>query len=146
MSVNEIHIDAAPDDVFGVLSSARRYAEWVVGAKRIRRADDAWPQPGSKLHHTVGVGPLSISDDTKVVALDAPCRIVLEARARPVGRARVEVMVDADGSGSRVRMVEHVTGAPGPVQRFLDPAIWSRNAEALRRLRQLCEGDGEREA
>lgn len=143
MAANEIHVDAAPDDVFSILTSARRYADWVVGAKRIRGVDDDWPQPGSKLHHTVGAGPLTIADSTKVMEFDPPRRIVLEARVRPVGRARVEVIVDPDGSGSRVRMVEDVIGAPGLLKRVVDPAIRSRNAEALRRLRQLCEDDGE---
>lgn len=56
--------------------------------------------------------------------------------------ARVELVVDGEGLGSRVRMVEDVIGLPGMVRRLLEPAIRSRNADALRRLRDLCERDG----
>ncbi len=139
MAVNEIHIAAPPGRVFDVLSSGQRYAEWVVGAKRIRAVDGTWPEPGSRFHHTVGIGVLAVHDNTKVLQLEPPRRIVLVARARPFGRAEVELVVESDGAGTRVRMREEPTGAPGVVKRLLDPTIRSRNAEALRRLRGLCE-------
>ncbi|MDQ4133961.1 MAG: SRPBCC family protein [Actinomycetota bacterium] len=139
MAVNEIHIDAPPGRVFDLLTTGRRYAEWVVGAKRIRAVDDNWPQPGSQFHHTVGIGPFAIADNTKVLQLDPPGRILLEARVRPFGRAEVELVVESDGPGSRVRMREEPTRGPDVLKRLLEPTIRSRNAEALRRLRELCE-------
>ena len=39
MAVNDITIDAPPEKVFALLADGRQYAEWVVGAKRIRDVD-----------------------------------------------------------------------------------------------------------
>ncbi len=139
MAVNEIYIEAPPGPVFDLLASGRRYAEWVVGAKRIRAVDDSWPQPGSRFHHAVGIGPFTIADSTKVLRFDRSGRIVLEARVRPFGRAEIELVVEPDGAGSRVRMSEAPIGAPDVLKRLLEPVIYSRNAEALRRLKELSE-------
>lgn len=139
MAMNEIHIEAPPDRVFEVLSTAELYPQWVVGAKEVRAVDDNWPEPGSKFHHSVGLGPYELEDNTKVLELDPPRRLVLEARARPVGRAKVQLLVEPDGSGTRVRMVEDVLSVPNLVRRLLEPAMHTRNEESLRRLSQLCE-------
>ena len=39
-------------------------------------------------------------------------------------------------------MTEDVVTGPEPVRRLADPAVEARNAEALRRLRELCETGG----
>ena len=57
-----------------------RYGDWVVGSKRIRAADASWPAPGSRFHHTVGVGPLSLDDHTESLEADAAMRCCACAR------------------------------------------------------------------
>lgn len=137
MAVNEIHIDASPEEVFALLADGKRYADWVVGAKYIRSVDPDWPAPGSKFHHTIGVGPIEIKDSTQVRSVDAPSCLVLEARLRPLGRATVKLEVEPADGGSLVRMTEEPINLPTIVKRVLDPPILARNAEALRRLRHL---------
>ena len=143
MATSRIHIAAPPEKVFGLLASGDRYADWVVGAKRVRSVDERWPEPGSSFHHTIGVGPLSVDDKTTVVSSEPPRRLVLDAGVGPAGRARVEFVVEPDGDGCRVEMIEDVATGPAPVGWVADPAVEARNAETLRRLRELCEGDGE---
>ena len=58
MARNQRDIDAPPERVFAVLADPRCYPEWVVGSKEIRAADPGFPAPGTRFHHTVGVGPL----------------------------------------------------------------------------------------
>lgn len=140
MARNETVVDASPEHVFDFLATGRRYADWVVGAKRVRSVDPDWPRPGSKFHHTVGVGPLKIDDSTSVVSVDAPRRIVLDARARPMGRAKVELHLEPHDGGTRVVMHEELAGVPQVVKRAVDWMIHLRNVEGLRRLRTLCEG------
>lgn len=135
--MNDIHIDASPQDVFALLADGKRYADWVVGAKRIRSVDPNWPAPGSKFHHTIGIGPIEIKDNTQVRSVDAPNSLTLEARMRPIGRACIKFEVEPDEGGSRVRMTEELINVPLVVRRLFDPPICARNAEALRRLRDL---------
>jgi uncharacterized protein YndB with AHSA1/START domain len=143
MAEVEMRTTASPEQVFGVLSDGWLYTGWVVGASHIRDVDDAWPAVGSKLHHSVGVWPLTISDHTEVLEMEPERTLVLRARAWPVGEARVEVQVrqDPESGGSVVTMYETPTKGPGrrihtPVQEYL---LRRRNIESLERLRSIAE-------
>ena len=143
MAVNETHIDAAPAEVFAFLADGKRYADWVVGAKCIRSVDPDWPAAGSKFHHTIGFGPIEIKDNTKVRSVEAPNWLVLEARLRPIGRATVKMEVLPEAGGTLVRMTEEPIGVSRFVKRLVDPPILARNAEALRRLKDLVAPDSD---
>ena len=131
-----------PEDVFAVLAEGRRYADWVVGAKRVRAVDDSWPEPGSRFHHEVGVGPLTIKDSSMVVSMDPPRQVVLEVRAFPAGKARVTLTISSQDGGSEVLMEEVPTGGPAktidswPLRRL----TMLRNVESLKRLRRVVDG------
>lgn len=138
MARNERIINATPEQIWAVLADAKSYDRWVVGAKDIRTADDTWPEPGSRLHHTVGFGPLQLKDNTKVLESEAPRLLVMEARGRPFGIARIEMHLEPQASGTKVTMIEYAL-RPDPVKLLnpaLDPLIHSRNTESLLRLEQ----------
>lgn len=140
----ERHIAAPPETVFDVLSDGWLYASWVVGASRIRDVDPQWPNAGSRIHHSFGSWPAVIDDTTHVTEYEAGHRLVLMARAWPVGEAKVEMEVTPDGEGSHVVMREDAAKGPG---RFVPyPLRWlgiaPRNVECLRRLAYLAEGRG----
>lgn len=135
---------AAPaESVWAVLADGWLYGTWVVGASRVRAVDDAWPETGAELHHSVGAWPAVLSDSTRVEESDRPSRLVLTARAWPAGEARVVVEVKATDLGScTVSMTEDAVSGPGvlvpaPVRQA---AIVPRNREALRRLALVAEG------
>jgi uncharacterized protein YndB with AHSA1/START domain len=138
MAITTRDIPAAPDQVWAVLADPMRYAEWVVGAQEVRGFDGEWPARGARFHHTVGFGPIHIHDNTSVLESTPAHRLVLRARARPFGHARVELNLTTSEGGTLVEMTEEPTS---PVARFarkaLDPLIHSRNVEALRRLERL---------
>ncbi len=133
---------SSPEEVFAVLADGRRYADWVVGAKRVRAVDDTWPAPGSRFHHEVGLGPLSIRDSSMVVSMDPPEQVVLEVRAFPAGKARVTMTISPRDGGSEVLMEEVPTGGPAkaidswPLRRL----TMLRNVESLKRLRRIVDG------
>jgi uncharacterized protein YndB with AHSA1/START domain len=136
-----MRIDAPPERVFDALSDAWLLPVWVVGATHIRDVDDNWPEPGSMVHHQVGAWPFAISDVTAVVECESPKRLVLQGRAFPFGEVYIELAVEADGTGSCVRMREAPSyGAArvidNPVQRWL---LAARNRESLQRLRSIVE-------
>jgi uncharacterized protein YndB with AHSA1/START domain len=136
-------LKCSPEQVFAVLNDGWTYPLWVVGASRMRDVDAGWPAPGTKLHHSFGVWPVLIDDSTEVLELEPGKRLVLEARGWPLGKARVEITVEANGDGSSlVRIAEDATG--GPVQLVPEPVrqatIDFRNRETLRRLAYVAEG------
>jgi len=129
------------DQVFAVLSDPERYAGWVVGAKKTRTIDPEWPQPGSRFAHQQGAGPLHIDDITVVRELEAPNRIVLEAKIRPLLTAQVTLTLDPLSRGTLVTMEEVPIGGPvSRLGRLLEGPLHMRNRRALRRLEgQLAE-------
>lgn len=148
MSRTSRTMDCRPEDVFDVLADGWSFAMWVVGAARIREVDADWPQPGSRIHHSVGAWPLLLDDDTEVEDVDPPHRLQLRVRAWPTGEGRVVVTVRPHGGGTEVVMEEQAVSGPAraiprPVQ---DAMLGRRNAEALRRLGYLAERQARRRA
>ena len=139
MAENTVHIDARPEEVFAFFADGSTYSDWVVGAKEVRRVEGEWPAVGSSFHHSVGAGPVKLKDRTEVLELDEPERLLLDARAYPLGRAKVELVIEPDGSGTRVVMGERLANVPGFVNWAIDPLIHLRNIESLRRLRSAIE-------
>lgn len=138
---NTTEIEAPLDAAWSVVADGWRYSDWVVGSRQVRDVDRAWPAPGARIHHTVGVGRLSFDDDTEVVEADHPHRLVLEARLRPFATARVELQFEErDGAIAAVIDEQLVDGPLARLPRLLsDPLLKGRNIETLRRLRSLVE-------
>lgn len=131
---------AAPDAVMDVLRDGWLYTVWVVGASQIRDVDPNWPEPGSRIHHAVGVWPLLIKDYTESLEYIPGRSLVLRARAWPFGEALVRVEIEPTSTGSRLVMTEGVKQGPGklfdPLSRLLLPP---RNRESLARLATIAE-------
>jgi uncharacterized protein YndB with AHSA1/START domain len=141
MSHNSIHTSAQPDAVFAVLDDACAYPRWVVGARRVRSVDPAWPAVGSRFHHALGTPAGELHDSSKVLERDRPNRMVLEVRFRPVGVAEVTIDVEPDAGGTIIAMTEVPTAGPlTRLPRFVvEPLLMLRNALALQRLRHEIE-------
>ena len=136
-----MQINTPPERVFEVLADPNSYADWVVGSDTIRDADPNWPAPGSRFYHRVGVGPLKINDHTEVIDVDPPQRLVLHARARPLGTAKVTLTLEPHAGGAWVTMTET---AGDPLSRLAinpltDRLVHARNVESLRRLKRIAE-------
>ena len=142
MSVNVRVMRCSPEDVFAVLADGWVFPVWVVGASRMRNVDDAWPAVGSKLHHSFGVWPLLINDDTTVVELVAPHHFVMQPKGWPMGEARVIVDIKPHRSGCVVRIEEFALSGPATfVPKFLlNVGLYLRNVETLHRLAYIAEG------
>jgi uncharacterized protein YndB with AHSA1/START domain len=134
-------VATTPQCVYDQLADGWLLPVWLVGAAHIRAVDTEWPAEGSCVHHSVGIWPLLVSDTTRVVTVDPPRDLVLQARMWPIGEARVHLRIDADGAGTRVTMAE--AAARGPA-RWLDNPLqrwWlkRRNIESLARLAAVAE-------
>jgi uncharacterized protein YndB with AHSA1/START domain len=140
MAINEITIDGTPKDVFDVLRDGWSYADWVVGAKKVRDVDSGFPAVGTKFHHKVGVGPLQLNDHTEVLEYRPDERLVLKAKTRPFGTAKV-TMEAYPVTADRTRVVMNER-AGDPISRavynpVVDTLMKARNVEALRRFGEL---------
>jgi hypothetical protein len=142
MSVNVRRMACTPEQVFSVLADPWVYPTWVVGASRLRAADSRYPAVGSRLHHSVGVWPLVLNDETRIDEWDPPRRMVLEAKTRPFGTERVIVEARPRGGGCVVRMEEFPSSGPVALipEPIADAILHVRNHESLRRLEWVARG------
>ena len=141
MSTNSRIVAVAPDRVWDVLADGWLYPLWVVGASRMRDVDEHWPAVGAKLHHSVGVWPVLIDDDTEVLESTPNSTLKLRARAWPGGEAEVTMTLTAHRDGTRVVIEEDAVSGPGklvPGPLRQPPLKW-RNVETLKRLAFIAE-------
>lgn len=141
MSENERVVRASPAEVFEVLADGWSYAGWVVGAARIRSVDKGFPDPGSSIHHSVGLLPLLMNDTTSVEEYELDHRLVIKVRVWPAGAGRVEFVTSPRPDGCLLTMREHPVEGPMNLipDQLLDPVLRWRNSETLRRLAYLAE-------
>ncbi|MFG1912514.1 SRPBCC family protein [Kribbella sp. NPDC048928] len=141
MSENECLIAASVEEVFAILTDGWSYAAWVVGASRIRDVDPPWPEPGGRIHHSVGAWPILIDDTTSSLEYEPLKRLRLRIRVWPVGHGEVEFRATPTADGCSLVMTE--TAVSGPVSllpsAIADPLLHLRNNEALQRLKLLAE-------
>jgi hypothetical protein len=123
-----------------VVSDPETYPTWLVGAVEMRAVDDGWPAPGTSFHHRVGLGgPITINDSSTSLAVDPPRLLVLEARARPLGRAYVEMEVRPLGDRCEVVIREGMLRPLRPLTPVAQPLIMMRNRKSLQRLHEFLK-------
>lgn len=132
-------IEAGAAEVFAVLIDPNTYPSWLAGASEMRDVDDDWPAIGSRFHHRVGIRPLTIADNSQVLAIETDRMLRLAVRARPLISAVVTFTVLGQGERCVVSFEEE----PGPraignlVRPLLDPVTHVRNHASLKRLDDL---------
>jgi uncharacterized protein YndB with AHSA1/START domain len=138
----EVEIEAPASAVYATLMDAWSYSTWVKGTKRIRDVDADWPAPGSRFHHSVGVGPIATRDETRMVTAEKDSLVVLDVHIWPAGEAtvRIELHEEADGR-TRVTLQERFDEGPaamteGALQQAL---IKLRNEWGLDKLKTMVE-------
>jgi Polyketide cyclase / dehydrase and lipid transport len=142
MAVVQRTVRTTPDRVFAVLADGWTYSDWVVGTAHIRDVDEAWPAPGSKLHHKAGPWPLSLQDSSTVVACDPGRSLTMKAGLWPLGQAEVRIELERLGTtATRVTMSEDFEAGPLLFLRnkINDLVLHRRNIESLRRLADIAE-------
>ena len=134
---------AAPrETVWETLIDPTTYPHWLIGAEEIRDVDDTWPAVGSRFHHRVGVGWLSLPDHSEVLAVDHGRLLRLAVRARPFVSAVATFTLVSDLTGTAVLLEEEprVRSLGNVMRPAMDPSIHVRNHRSLRRLAHLVEG------
>jgi hypothetical protein len=144
MAVNRREMAETADDVWDVICDGFTYADWVVGTRKIRDVDDAFPTIGSKLHYTIGHRPFRHDSHTEVLDIDHASRCIeLAIHSQPAGRFRVKITITPRASSSRalVELTEHPLDGVLAVfhNPLFDLLIKARNVETLRRLERVTQ-------
>ena len=126
--------------IWDALADPGAYGYWVVGSKRIRDADPGWPRPGTRFHHTIGVGPLTVDDHTESLESEPGRLLRMRAKGRPLGTAQVTMQLTPRDGGTLVRMTEDPDGLTSllALNPLVHLATKLRNAESLMRLEELA--------
>ncbi|MBF6436910.1 SRPBCC family protein [Nocardia cyriacigeorgica] len=146
MTEVEVTVPVPIDQAFAALADGWLYASWVVGASHIRVVDRGWPAVGTRIHHSVGLWPLTMQDVTKVTAVDPPYLLELDAHLWLIGAAWIRFDLDEPQPNlTRIRMSERASRGvgsliPGIAQNLFFAA---RNQESLDRLAHLIIGRAE---
>ena len=140
MARNRRFMPVPPEAVWDALADPGNYGYWVVGSKLIRDADPLWPAPGTRFHHTVGVGPFTINDHTESLRAEPPHVLTLRAKGRPGIIADVHFELEPQSGGTLVRMYEEPASVYAPLRfnPLVQLMIKLRNAESLARLEELA--------
>ena len=141
MATTDITIDAPASAVYASLIDAWTYEVWVGGAKRIRDVDAAWPAPGSRFHHSVGVGPVMTRDETKMLRHERDKLVELEMQLWPVGQGVVRLELEETTGRTHVTMHENFTQGPAAWgdNRLQQALIKLRNDVSLDKLKTVVE-------
>ncbi|MGW6486768.1 SRPBCC family protein [Streptomyces sp. NPDC055056] len=141
MAVRHRVIRKRPRDVWAVLADPRRYAEWVVGTAESFPARGRWPNVHAALEFSVEVGPFTLSNETVVRACVEGRELELEAKAGPLGTARIAIEVRPWGEYTLVIIDEHpLQGVGGFLHNVgVEALIQMRHRTMLARLAELCE-------
>ncbi|MER7982856.1 SRPBCC family protein [Streptomyces sp. NPDC095817] len=145
MAVRHRVIKRRPSDVWAVLADGTRYAEWVVGTADSFPVRGEWPRVHAAIEFTVKVGPFTLSNETVVRACVEGRELELEAKAGPLGTARIAIEVRPWGEYSLVLIDEHpLQGVGGFLHNVgVESLIQLRHRTMLARLADLCENHAE---
>jgi hypothetical protein len=140
VATNTRFMPVPPEAVWDVLADAGKYGYWVVGSKVIRDEEPGWPEPGTKFHHTIGAGPITLSDHTVSLEAQRPTLLKIRAKGRPLGTATVTLKMHPRNGGTVVQITENPDGvfAPLALNPLLHVATKLRNSESLMRLEELA--------
>ncbi|MFI6940490.1 SRPBCC family protein [Streptomyces sp. NPDC050418] len=141
MARNRCLILSSPAEVWALLSTGRRYGEWVTGTQEVLSTDPHWPEVGAQLKVRVGAGALTL-DDTSTVRISEPLqRLELEAKAGPFGAARIAMKLIPWGANTLFILDWHPIRGPGSRMHGLpvDYLVRVRNGMMLTKLARIAE-------
>lgn len=144
MAFTSRKLAASRQSVWDVLIDPTVYPDWLIGAEEVRDVDDTWPAVGSRFHHRVGIGPLTLPDHSEVLAVDHGRLLRLAVKARPFVSAVATFTLVSDDTGTVVLLEEEpsVRSIGNLVRPVMDPSIHVRNHRSLRRLAMVIDAEG----
>ncbi|MBV1939019.1 SRPBCC family protein [Streptomyces sp. BV286] len=141
MAVRHRLIKKSPREVWAVLADGTRYADWVVGTASSYPVRGQWPKVDAAIAYEVRVGFYGFTNETVVRACDEGRELELEAKAGPLGTARIAIELRPWGEDTLVVIDEHpLRGVGGTLHNVgVEALIQLRHRTMLKRLADVCE-------
>jgi hypothetical protein len=138
-----VHIDAAPERVWGLLGDWERSAQWMVDATTVRVLSERRTGIGTSIEAVTRIAGVPITDVMDVVAWEEPRVIAVQHKGWPIrGLAWFEIRPDPAG-GSWFEWAEELDPPLGPLGEIggvlLKPAIERVLRKSARKLKELAE-------
>ncbi|MEV5427956.1 SRPBCC family protein [Streptomyces sp. NPDC052701] len=145
MAVRHCLIKTSPRTVWAVLADGSRYADWVVGTAKSRPVRGQWPQTGAAISYEVRLGPARLTNETVVRRCEEGSALELEAKAGPLGTARIALELRPWGDHCLVLVDEHPLQGTGSRLHNVgtEVLIQLRHRAMLARLTRVCEAEAE---
>jgi uncharacterized protein YndB with AHSA1/START domain len=134
--VVETTIPTSRERIYAVIADPDTYADWLVGAERIRSVDDEFPRPGTGFDHRVGGPGVTVADRTTSVAADPSRGLALDVHAGPFEARVVIELRSVSDRATCVRLSEEPFGVFRGITPMLRLALGGRNRWSLARLRR----------
>ncbi len=139
-----VRVEAAPADVFDVLTDLDRLPHWATTVVENHDMPDGPLQPGQRFRQTVRVAGSNLETDWVVRSVDPPREIEYEATAPGGGELRMVQRVAPDGEASRVELELDYQLPGGFLGEALDQVYVERRNEreaehSLNNLKELVE-------
>jgi carbon monoxide dehydrogenase subunit G len=136
-------IDAAPAELFDVVTNPRRLADWVTIHEELVKAPAGALRKGSKLTQKLKLAGRCFTVEWTVVESERPRKVVWKGRGPVHSEASVTYELEPNGGGTRFSYRNDYQLPGGPIGRIAGPLVTrvtKRELEAsLERLRKLVE-------
>ncbi|WP_037679146.1 SRPBCC family protein [Streptomyces albus] len=141
MAVRYALIRRPPEAVWAVLCDGEKYEQWVIGTDETEEIDARWPAPGSEIRYTVRLGRWTFQGRTVVRISERNERLELEAKAGPLGSARIAIELRPWGGDCLVIVDEHPLTGPGARLHGMatEAFLQLRHRRMLHRLARVVE-------
>jgi mannose-6-phosphate isomerase-like protein (cupin superfamily) len=132
------------EDVWRLITDARRYPEWILGASDVRQVETDWPDPGAAVELRHGIRPLTVGGSYTVLRGAEPSELELHVQVHPLLETRKRFDLTATPDGTHVTLFEKAIG--GVLPRISSPActlvLEAAGALSLFQLRRLSGSPG----
>ncbi|MGB3699032.1 MAG: SRPBCC family protein [Gordonia sp. (in: high G+C Gram-positive bacteria)] len=138
---DSIHVALSPEDTFACAADLSRYDDWLI-------LHDGWRSPlpaadelakGSKVSSVVSVKGARVRFAWEIEKFDKPHEVVLKGNGKGGVKAKINLLVEPDGDGSKVTFLIDLGGLPliGPAGKAAAIAVKGNISKSLARFTEI---------
>lgn len=136
---DSISLDLSPDDTFAAASDLSRFDDWLVLHDGWRREVPTDLTVGTKATSVVKAKGTRVRFDWTIDTYDPPRRVRFSGNGKGGVKAKIDLTVEPDGTGSKVTFLIDLGGLPlmGPVGKAAAKAVHGDVHRSLERFREI---------
>ncbi|ALG83825.1 SRPBCC family protein [Gordonia phthalatica] len=138
---DSIHVALPPEDTFACAADLSRYDEWLV-------LHDGWRSPlpaaedlkkGTKISSVIKAKGTRVRFAWEIEKFNRPSEVVLKGAGKGGVKAKIDLLVEPDGDGSKVTFLIDLGGLPlmGPVGKASALAVKGDIGKSLQKFNAL---------